>query len=86
MMSAREVKMGNNEKPCEGNCFAVKKLLNKLEKEVDYWKDDAAFWERSASRWRQECGANLSHIPAKAQPKIKKRLNLGHLKLASSNK
>jgi hypothetical protein len=31
--------------PCDGNCFAVMKLINKLEKEMETWKEDAEFWK-----------------------------------------
>jgi hypothetical protein len=68
-----------NKNPCGGNCFAVKKLVNKLEKENEFWKNEAAYYERRMIDWRRQCAASLPRIPSKT--KKKKRHNPGHLKV-----
>ena len=67
--------------PCGGNCFAVQKLLNKLEKEVEVRTEEAEFWKRRASYWKAEytCRSPLA-------PKVKKRKrrdNPGYLKVVN---
>ncbi len=70
--------------PCEGKCFAVKKLVNKLEKEVEFWQKEAAYFERRMIYWRSNWSSTQHQISPHPKKKKHPRPNPQHLQLVAS--